>query len=364
MPCYFVSNGTTSSSSGMRERRNKRVDCNFCTTALFILLLDKVIVCSYADAHTFVSLCSSHALFSLYTLHDLFKLTVASNGCHLQMDNGHSRAEHNLCCLGYTIELELVLRTCCGGKEVGFHEIRHEVLLIFAVLANVPVVDVSAKRFAVKNLRSPETSILAFVGAVPFRFLYSLLPHLHLPLAKCLFVLCSLEPLKAPEGSRDILEHLFRVALGVDVLEVLLGFLEWHFLCHQLLKSWLIHTQKLQALAGCYDCRSHPRISTKPLHILDELDDVDWAEKWEWACRSQQHTLHSHHCFVCPLYRQCRGVQHHIHPHLHRRARLLLHQLEDFDDDVLAVLPSIPPKMVCKEGETKDFFFISSYIAS
>ena len=182
------------------------------------------------------------------------------------------QAEHSLRCLGYTIELELVLRTWCGGEEVGSHEIRHEVLHIFAVLANVPVVDCSNKRFAVENLRSPETSILAVVGAVLLRFLYFHHPLLHLLLAKCFFVLCYLELLKALEGSRDVLEHLFRVALGVDVLEVLLGFLEWHFLCHQLRKPWLIHTQKLQALAGCYDCRSHPRVGTKPLHILDGLD--------------------------------------------------------------------------------------------
>ena len=82
------------------------------------------------------------------------------------------QAEHSLRCLGYTIELELVLRTWCGGEEVGSHEIRHEVLHIFAVLANVPVVDCSNKRFAVENLRSPETSILAVVGAVLLRFLY------------------------------------------------------------------------------------------------------------------------------------------------------------------------------------------------
>ena len=175
------------------------------------------------------------------------------------------QAEHSLRCLGYTIELEVVLCRWCGGEEVGSHEIRHEVLLIFAVLANVPVVDCSNKRFAVENLRSPETSILAVLGAVLLRFLYFLHPPLHLLLAKCLFVLCSLELLKALEGSRDVLEHLFRVALGVDVLEVVIGFLDRHLLCHQLLKSWLIHTQKLQALAGCYDCRSHPRVSTKPL---------------------------------------------------------------------------------------------------
>ena len=185
------------------------------------------------------------------------------------------QAEHSLCCLGYTIELELVLRTWCRGEEVGSHEIRHEVLLIFAVLANVVIADRSAKSFAVESFGGPETSILVVVGAVPLRSLYSLHPLLHLPLAKCLFVLCSLELLKALEGSRDVLEYLFRVALGVDVLEVVIGFLDRHLLCHQLLKSWLIHTQKLQALAECYDCRSHPRVGTKPLHILDELDDVD-----------------------------------------------------------------------------------------
>ena len=186
------------------------------------------------------------------------------------------QTEHSLRCLGYTTELELVLCSWCGGEEVGSHEIRHEVLLIFAVLASVPVVDCSNKRFAVENLRSPETSILAVVGAVLLRFLYFLHPPLHLVLAKC-----SLELLKALEGSRDVLEHLFRVALGVDVLEVVIGFLDQHLLCHQLLKSWLIHTQKLQALAGCYDCRSHPRVSTKPLHILDELVDVDCGGNWD-----------------------------------------------------------------------------------
>ena len=94
------------------------------------------------------------------------------------------QAEHSLRCLGYTTELELVLCSWCGGEEVGSHEIRHEVLLIFAVLASVPVVDCSNKRFAVENLRSPETSILAVVGAVLLRFLYFLHPPLHLVLCK------------------------------------------------------------------------------------------------------------------------------------------------------------------------------------
>ena len=233
---------------GMRERRNKQ--CAKIATSVLQL-------CSFCFLTK-----SSRALMLMLTLLHLSAVHSTPCACsNLQW----LQAEHSLRCLGYTIELEVVLCRWCGGEEVGSHEIRHEVLLIFAVLANVPVVDCSNKRFAVENLRSPETSILAVLGAVLLRFLYFLHPPLHLLLAKCLFVLCSLELLKALEGSRDVLEHLFRVALGVDVLEVVIGFLDRHLLCHQLLKSWLIHTQKLQALAGCYDCRSHPRVSTKPL---------------------------------------------------------------------------------------------------
>ena len=216
-------------------------------------------------------------------LHDLFKLTVESQDCHLQMYKGYSQAEHSLRCLCYTIELQLVLRTFCGGEEVGPHEVRHEVLLIFAVLADVSVVDCSAKRFAVESFAglgtSPEDPEVAF-GAVFLGFLDSLHPPLHLLLAKVLLVRRCLEILQGTEGSRNLLEHLVRVALGVDVLEVVLGFLDRHFLCHQLPKSWFVHAQKFQALAGCHHCRSHPRISTKPLHVLDDLDDVERAEDW------------------------------------------------------------------------------------
>ena len=174
--CQYLS--ASASTGGWHEGTQKqtmREDCNFCATALFILLfLAK----------------SSRALMLMLTL--LHLSAVHSTPCtcsNLQW----LQAEHSLRCLGYTIELELVLRTWYGGEEVGSHEIRHEVLLIFAVLANVVIVDRSTKRFAVENLRSPETSILAVVGAVRSRFLHFLHPLLHLLLAKCIFVLRSLE---------------------------------------------------------------------------------------------------------------------------------------------------------------------------
>ena len=175
---------------GMRERRNKQ--CAKIATSVLQL-------CSFCFLTK-----SSRALMLMLTLLHLSAVHSTPCACsNLQW----LQAEHSLCCLGYTVELELVLRTWCGGEEVGSHEIRHEVLLIFAVLANVVIVDRSTKRFAVENLRSPETSFLAVVGAVLSRFLHFLHPLLHLLLAKCIFVLRSLELLKALEGSRGMRER-------------------------------------------------------------------------------------------------------------------------------------------------------------
>ena len=53
-------------------------------------------------------------------------------------------------------------------------------------------------------------------GAMPYRFLHSLHPHLHLLLGEVPLVRCCLELLKATEGSWDFLEHLVRVVLGLE----------------------------------------------------------------------------------------------------------------------------------------------------
>ena len=175
-------------------------------------------------------------------LHDLFKLTVESQDCHLQNVQGvlTGGAQPSLPLLHNRIAT-CTLAPVCGGEEVGPHEVRHEVLLVFAVLANVVVAHCSAKRFAVKGFgglgTSPEDPEVAVLGAVFFGFLSLSSIHPSISFSqKSSLSGAVLKSLQTIEGSRNLLEHLVRVALGVDVLEVVLGFLDRHFLCHQLLE--------------------------------------------------------------------------------------------------------------------------------
>ena len=91
-----------------------------------------------------------------------------------------------------------------------------------------------------------------------------------------------------------------------------LAFSSGIFFCHQLLKSWLIHAQKLQVFAGCDHCRSHLA------------------------------SVHSHFTSLTSLIMLIElkngtelGNVVGFNFQLHLRTCLLPHQLEDFDDDVL-----------------------------
>ena len=218
---------------GMRERRNKQCAkiatsvlqlCSFC-------FFDKIIACSDADAHTFASLCCS-----LYTLY-LFKLTVATGRTESSLPRLH-RSNRNLYFapgvgvkrLGLTTKFAMRFCTSLQCWRMSL------------------IVDCSRQALCCREPSQPWDLHPCRRGSSALEI--PLLSASTPPSPSCKMPSLSCAILNSWRLSK--VRWMFLSNSSVQPLAWMcwrysLAFSSRHFLCHQLHKPWLIHTQKLQA---------------------------------------------------------------------------------------------------------------------